>query len=162
MIVDELMGALEQYEARRLVVAVVEGRLFDIVKVVDGEQQLRLELSSLEDEVPDAPDRTRRIAELNDRLRLTGHGGRVMMTRGVLSLGDEIVSEIIAAVRAHDEFTEADDPHHERDFGAVEARGRRIFFKIDYYDASYIYRSEDPADPELTRRVMTIMLAEEY
>ena len=37
-----------------------------------------------------------------------------------------------------------------------------IFFKIDYYDADLLNLSPDPANPALTCRVMTIMLAEEY
>ena len=35
-------------------------------------------------------------------------------------------------------------------------------FKIDYYDAGMRGHSPDAAESTLTRRVLTIMLAEEY
>jgi hypothetical protein len=56
----------------------------------------------------------------------------------------------------------ADDPHGEHDFGAFGFDGHQVFFKIDYYDKTLTYHSPDPADPAVTERVITIMLAEEY
>ena len=49
----------------------------------------------------------------------------------------------------------------EHDFGSFEAEGHTIFFKIDYYDDTLTVHSPDPSDPSITKRVITIMLAEE-
>jgi len=35
-------------------------------------------------------------------------------------------------------------------------------FKIDYYDKDLNFHSPDPADPTVTERIITIMLADEY
>jgi hypothetical protein len=61
-----------------------------------------------------------------------------------------------------DAFTPDNDPYRERDFGAFEHNGDRIFWKIDYYDRSMTKGSEDPSDPGQTLRLLTIMLASEY
>ncbi|MEQ8826157.1 MAG: DUF3768 domain-containing protein, partial [Parvibaculum sp.] len=61
-----------------------------------------------------------------------------------------------------DDFTPDNDPHGEHDFGSVRIDENAIFWKIDYYDRSMEAGSPDPADPEVTTRVLTIMLADEY
>jgi hypothetical protein len=50
----------------------------------------------------------------------------------------------------------------ERDFAAIEFLGRKVWMKIDYYDAAMEFGSEDPADASITTRVMTILLPEDY
>lgn len=106
---------------------------------------------------------TARIAELNDLLRTTFLTGKVVITEGVKALPDTQREAVITGVRTFDAFTEGDNPYGERDFGAFEVESvGTIFWKIDYYDADYQYLSPDPADPAVTRRVLTIMLAEEY
>jgi hypothetical protein len=84
------------------------------------------------------------------------------MTPGIAALGAEAVARIVKTVAVFDDFCHANDPHEEHDFGGFDADGQRVFFKIDYYDESLSYHSPDPADPSVTKRVITIMLAEEY
>ncbi len=85
-----------------------------------------------------------------------------MITPGVAALGQEAVQRIIKTIEVYDDFCHANDPHEEHDFGAFDAAGRRIFFKIDYYDVALAAHSPDPSNPAVTRRVITIMLAAEY
>ena len=73
-----------------------------------------------------------------------------------------IVGAILGKVMSFEDFTPDNDPHGEHDFGAFEHAGKRIFWKIDYYDAACENGSEDPADASKTTRVLTIMLADEY
>lgn len=107
-------------------------------------------------------DKTVRIAELNDILRTTGLGGRTFVTTGVNALDQSVVNEIMMAVREFSTFSTDNDPHQEHDFGVVTVRGHKIFWKMDYYDKTMEWGSEDPSDPEQTCRVLTIMLASEY
>lgn len=107
-------------------------------------------------------DQTKRIRTLNDTLRRTFAGGRVMMTAGVNALPEEMKSKILAAVQRFDDFNGDNDPYGEHDFGRIEVDGATIFFKIDAYDSTMTYGSEDPSDPDKTTRVLTIMLSVEY
>jgi hypothetical protein len=102
------------------------------------------------------------IRTLNDHFRRTLTGGTVALTPGIAALGADAVKRIVRTITVFDDFCSANDPHGEHDFGAFNAEGETIFFKIDYYDRSLRLHSPDPADPAVTRRVITIMLAEEY
>ena len=106
--------------------------------------------------------RTERIRALNDELRQTLIGGLAVMTPGVSALGQQAVERIVKTIAVYDDFCHANDPHEEHDFGSFEAEGKTIFFKIEYYDRTRNYHSPDPADPNVTERVITIMLSEEY
>src|ERR1700726_4154798 len=106
--------------------------------------------------------KTARIAALNDELRRDFAEGMAVMTPGIAALGPEAVERIVKTIAVFDDFCHANDPYEEHDFGAFDADGHRIFFKIDYYDEKLTYHSPDPADPSVTKRVITIMLAEEY
>jgi hypothetical protein len=103
-----------------------------------------------------------RIRALNDELRRCLPSGMAVITTGVAALGPEAVARIVKTIEVYDDFCHANDPHEEHDFGAFDADGNRIFFKIDYYDPNLAVHSADPSDPKVTKRVITIMLAEEY
>jgi hypothetical protein len=103
-----------------------------------------------------------RIRALNDTARRTFVGGQFFLTRGVAELPPDDQAAILDRVRTFNDFTGDNDPWGEHDFGSFKHRGRRINWKIDYYDLLLKYGSPDPSDPAATRRVLTIMLAEEY
>lgn len=103
-----------------------------------------------------------RVRALNDRLRQTGTGGTIMATPGVRAMGVEAVAAILQAIAVFDTFDRGNDPYGEHDFGSVVVDGQRVLFKIDAYDLDLRWQSPDPADPNVTRRVMTVMLPEEY
>lgn len=106
--------------------------------------------------------RAETIARLNDTLRKTGQGGTIMVTRGVLALKGFDKFALLAALASYDSFDADNDPHGERDFGDLQIFETELLWKIDYYDESLEFGSDDPADAEVTSRVLTVMLASEY
>lgn len=106
---------------------------------------------------------TNTIAQLNDLLRTTFIGGQIVMTSGIAELPPEVREDIITKVRTFEDFNEGNDPYGEHDFGALDQSGAgKVFWKIDYYDTTMTMGSENPADPKQTRRVLTILLADEW
>ncbi len=103
-----------------------------------------------------------RIRVLNHNFRSTFVGGRVLTTASVAELPLDVKARLLIAVQSFTNFTNDNDPHREHDFGAIELQGETYFWKIDYYDLDCQFGSEDPADPEKTTRVLTIMRADEY
>ena len=106
--------------------------------------------------------KTARIRALNDQLRQNLADGIAVITPGVAALGAEAVERIVKTIAVFDDFCHANDPHEEHDFGSFEADGHIIMFKIDYFDRDLSMHSPDPADPSVTQRVISIMLADEY
>jgi hypothetical protein len=113
------------------------------------------------------------IAILNDGFRQAIHNpgrNRVVMTAGVAALiGDTSLfrgfqrrAELLRTVRDYDTFGPDVDPHGEHDFGRFAFAGETLYWKIDYYDRDLVYGSSDPTDPNLTTRVLTILLTHEY
>ena len=102
------------------------------------------------------------IKTLNDNFRKTFSGGQVVWTAGIDSMEFIDVVNIMEKVRHFNNFTPDNDPYGEHDFGSFDYKGDKIFWKIDYYDTNYQYLSENPANPDVTNRVLTVMLADEY
>lgn len=109
------------------------------------------------------------VRELNDALRTSTDpiasliiNGQLMLTSGIAARGMEFVDRALSAVRSFSNFSDYNDPYGEHDMAFLTVDGVEIFFKIDYYDPALRYRSEDSSDPTITRRVLTIALAEEY
>ncbi|MGO9686530.1 MAG: DUF3768 domain-containing protein [Steroidobacteraceae bacterium] len=105
-----------------------------------------------------------RIRELNDALRTSFDQklGQIVMTSGVDALASDVKAMAIRKVATFSDFTEDNDPHNVHDFGNFEVDGQSLFWKIDYYDSTLAFGSDDPSDPQQTTRVLTLMLAEEY
>ena len=107
-------------------------------------------------------ERVERIRKLNDLLRCQNAGGRIMITAGINALCPETVRSIHTAVSAFDAFDQENDPHGEHDCATLTVEGIKVLWKIDYYDTTMSEGSEDPSDPTVTTRVLTVMRAEEY
>tara|TARA_R110000787_G_C13433886_1_gene445768 strand:+ start:151 stop:561 length:411 start_codon:yes stop_codon:yes gene_type:complete len=126
-----------------------------------------------------AREQTTRVARLNDLARRAmGVACTAVATAGFRSLPDADQSCVRELIETYDAFTEDNDPHGERDFGSIyqlldgswtterprsqEDERERVFWKLDYYDRNLEFASEDAANPAVTRRVLTIMLSDEY
>jgi hypothetical protein len=114
-------------------------------------------------------ERTLRIRELNDALRSAREHPAVriatrelVITPGVADHGDDFIMRALETVRSYSDFSPSNDPYGEHDFGKFQLDGYLLLWKIDYYDTELEYGSPDPADPAVTKRVLTILLAEEY
>lgn len=103
-----------------------------------------------------------RVCDLNDAFRRSFSGGRIVLSAGVAALPSVARAALLAVVRGFDRFDADDARHGEHDFGAVTVANYRCFWKIDTYDLGLRCASPDPADPAVTVRVLTVMLAEEY
>ena len=107
-------------------------------------------------------DKIENIRKLNDMLRCQQLGGRVLITTGVQSLGQDEMDKLLRQVAQYDQFSSHNDPWGEHDCAAIKFEGQKYFWKIDYYDKSLNFGSPDPSDPAVTERVLTVMRSDEY
>ena len=108
-----------------------------------------------------------RLAQLNGAFRRGDPSvqGQRLVTAGVVHLLNQLetpIETLIQRVAQFDDFTEDTDPNCEHDFGTFEFLGHQLFWKVDAYDNDYNMGSDDPTDLSKTRRVLTIMLSEEW
>jgi Protein of unknown function (DUF3768) len=126
-----------------------------------------------------AREHTVRIARLNDLARRAmGVACTAVATVGFRSLPAADQSCVRELIETFDAFDEDNDPHGERDFGTIyqledgrwttepprlrEDERERVFWKLDCYDCQMQFASDDAANSAITRRVLTIMLSDEY
>lgn len=110
-------------------------------------------------------DQLSRIATLNDRVRqgLDPTARIVITTACLATLAGEggKVAEILAQAEIMKKirrYVFKPEDGFDRASGDLIISGHAVRFKIDCYDLALEWGSEDPADPLVTTRVMTIML----
>jgi hypothetical protein len=130
---------------------------------------------NIEDDMVAVSETSKKIAKLNDECRKGLGNYTLVWTEGFANLGLDTQVEIVDKMTTFNTFNEDNDPYGEHDFGSIEHEYTRtngyyagtstivrVFWKIDYYDKTLEYGSTDPSNPEVTTRVLTLMLAEEY
>ena len=133
---------------------------------------------TLPSSAPEEADHTAEIARLNDAARAGSLAtSRTVFTRALADLlagdsNDPAVRQVHlfqhqSALRRLITETPIDpgnDPHGERDFGAVTYLGRKIFWKVDVYenDGTFSWGAAKPWDAAASYRLVTIMLATDY
>ncbi len=116
----------------------------------------------MDSEREDERARSERIREINDRLRREMPHASLMLTRAVAALHPIRIMGIVQAVQNFNDFNRNNDPWGEHEFGAVKVGGAEYFWKIDAYDLNLEFGSPDPTDDAVTRRIITIMLPEDW
>lgn len=108
------------------------------------------------------------IRDQNDRFRKLDPEvpGQILFTQGVATLIEQSdatnAKDLLTAIGAFDDFDADNDPHGEHDFGSLRFANAKLFWKIDLYDETYTFGSSEPASLSKTRRVLTVMLPQEY
>ena len=111
---------------------------------------------------PSKTTRQSKIRKLNNEFRRSGLNGLTISSRGVRALDKEMRDSIINTIRGIDELPPSNDPDNTDSLGSILVGEHLVFWTIEAFDLDLICSSRDPSDPNVTRRVMTIMLAEEY
>jgi hypothetical protein len=103
--------------------------------------------------------RTDTIRALNDLARTTFTGCLIVSTTAFEALPLTTRTQVLKSVREFTRFDEMRDTEHR--FGVIEYEGGEYFFQMAYYDLTLQAHSPDPANPRVTRRVLTVGLVTE-
>lgn len=106
-------------------------------------------------------DKTKKIAELNDKVRSTFNNGQILATKNFKALDDNTQSLAIEAIRKFTDFNESNDPHGEHDTAIVKVREIKKAFKFSfsYFEKENAINRSMPEIEQITKRVMTIDVA---
>ena len=103
---------------------------------------------------------SKQITELNDKFRKQElSSDRLTLSPKVEALPENKKELLINAVSNVDYFVEGDSSH---DLGLVTVEDTYYLWEIDYYDKNLRSSSPNPADPNCTTRVLTILRMDEY
>lgn len=94
--------------------------------------------------------------DLNDAFRKTFVGGIVVIERDLAGMKPEVKARVMEAVRDYTGFDSENDPDGDHRSGAVKIGLDQFSWKIEYYNRTLSNPSVDPADPNVTARVLTI------
>ena len=145
---------------------------FEAAGVDGGRSWLGLPMSAVLYAAGDLPDLTETIelasdqiiARLNDRFRALAPAisaelpGRFVTTQGVAAMGEAAIHRLMGLLRTGDAWDDAET----RAQGTLDLDGTRVWWWIDLYDTAYAQGSDTPTDPTCTRRVLTLLLPDEY
>jgi hypothetical protein len=93
-----------------------------------------------------------KIIELNDHVRTTFKGGRVQMTPGVYDLEARLRGRALYLLSKYTKF----DRDSEHDCGTFIFCGYAFEWRIEYRSVAGPGLSRDPANPDLTFRVLSL------
>ncbi len=88
--------------------------------------------------------------------------GRVVVTPGISAQGPFFEVEALRKIAGFSEFTADSDPYGWHEMAVIEVQSLTVWFKIDLYDETYERGSDEPTDPAVTRRVLTVLFPDEY
>jgi hypothetical protein len=139
------------------------GGLFGHIRMVHARAARKNELERPRTNLASEPDKAAAqpgtVRGLNDRLRQTSTGGRVVLSPCVLSLPPEKVSELLDRVRTFTAFEPENEESHE--FGQFQLAGHAYCFELECVSRSRDGSVNSGSAGKATR-VLTVMRVDEY